>query len=103
MEASYKTVATNLLAACPAGIDRAWLTATLNDGHVQAEYWYEKDGAAAQPKLGSVESFQIAKALHDIRDEMTQRGQSLWQSCTFSVEPGGRFKFDVAYADQAAG
>jgi hypothetical protein len=103
VEASYKTIATNLLAACPPGIDRAWLTATLNEGHTQAEYWYEKDGAETQPKVGSGESFQIARALHDIRDEMTRNGQPPWQSCTFSVEPGGRFKFDVAYADQAAG
>ena len=102
MEADYKTIATHLLAACPPGIERAWLTATLNDGHAQAEYWYQKDGKPGQPKLGSLESFQIAGALHAIRTEMTEPGQTPWQRCTFSVEPGGRFKFDVDYAGEPA-
>ncbi|AHE54831.1 immunity protein YezG family protein [Sphingomonas sanxanigenens] len=102
MEESYRTIATALLEACPPGVQRAWLEAELDDGHATTRYWYEKDGKTAQPKLPSLASFQIAKALNEIRDAMVKTGQAPWQRCTFSVDPAGRFRFDVDYDDKAA-
>jgi hypothetical protein len=40
----------------------------VNDGHVRAQYWYEKGEERAQPKIDPVASFRIAKALSQVHD-----------------------------------
>lgn len=94
MESQYQTLATILLAACPAGIDRAWIEASVNDGHVRAQYWYEKGEERAQPKVDSMGSFQIAKALSQVHDAWPTDPK--WSKATFTLHPDGRFDLDVA-------
>ena len=99
MQIAYQTIASNLLQVCPTDFDRAWLKAKLDEGHAQTECWCESGGQETQPDVPSLATFNMARALHDLRDAMKQDGRAPWRSATFTLFPDGKFKFDVEYDD----
>ncbi|WP_156457943.1 hypothetical protein [Sphingomonas sp. Leaf412] len=94
-DAGCRTIAGILLAACPPGIDRAWIEAVVEDGHVRAEYRYRVGDEVKQPAVAAVDSFRIAQALAHVQEGWPPPSFS---TCVFAAFPDGRVTLDVTDA-----
>lgn len=98
----HETIARVLADFAPPGWQKAWLSASVNDGHVGdittdyidaagAENWFDIDDT------GKI--LDVSQALVELRTSMKQEGHAPWSSCVFTLFPQGNFKLDVQYKD----
>jgi hypothetical protein len=100
LEQAYQLFAATLMSVCPPNFQEAKLVASLEDAVSDIRYDCNVDGQLKKglPYDGQ-NDWDIHKALHALRKEMTIPGEVPWSRCTFTLFPDGKFKFDVEYDD----